>query len=128
MGRRRHEWRGATDDTPLPNAVYLRLWRRQGGRCPECGRPLRPGHIVREHLKPLWTGEGLNREHNIQLWCAIPCSQDKTSEETKTRAKADRQLYRHLGLRTRRQLKTRPLPGTKRSGWKHKLNGQWERR
>lgn len=31
-------------------------------------------------------------------------------------------------LSSQRQKKGRPIPGSKRSGWKHKMSGAWERR
>ena len=127
MARKVDEWVGRTDDSELSNEAYARLWRAQKGRCPKCTRFLRVGNITKEHLVPIWGG-GENRESNIQLWCSVPCSSNKTAEEAPRRARADRQLARHLNLRTKKQRYCRPLPGTKRSGWKHKLNGQWERR
>ena len=127
MPRSVKEWVGRTDDSQLSNQAYKRLWRAQKGKCPKCGRFLRPPNIQQEHLKPIWAG-GENRERNIELWCRVPCSFNKNGVEAGARAKADRQLDRHLGLTTKKQRMVRPLPGTKRSGWKHKVNGTWERR
>jgi hypothetical protein len=124
MDRSGDEWVGLTPDTPLPERVYKRLWRLQKGRCPKCGRFLRPGHVIREHVKPVWGG-GENRESNIQLWCKVPCSSEKTSEEAAPRAKGDRMLRMYLGLKKR---KGRPMPGTKASGWKRKVDGSWIKR
>jgi len=123
--RKTDEWIGATDDTDPPSYVFIRLYRRQGGRCPCCTRLLRPGHITREHLKPISMG-GENRETNIQLWCTVPCSSVKTRQEAPTRAKADRVLSRHLGAKPPRRGNV--VAGSKASGWIHHLDGRWERR
>jgi hypothetical protein len=122
--RSRPEWVGDNPDQALPAWVFRRLLRKQGGRCGSCTRLLKPGSVTREHVRPIWAG-GENRENNIQLWCTVPCSSAKTVEEAPRRAKADRALSQHLGLKRR---KGRPMPGTKASGWKRKLDGSWERR
>jgi len=92
------EWKGETPDTPLPKSVYLRIWRKQDGCCAKCTRRLAPGNIEREHVKPLSMGGG-NVESNIQLWCAVPCSSEKTKGEAAPRAKADRVMMKHIGAK-----------------------------
>jgi 5-methylcytosine-specific restriction protein A len=128
------EWIGKDDNAMPPASVVRRIYEQQERRCPICTRELQPGKIVREHWKPIWAG-GANRESNLRLVCTIPCARDKTRGEAKQRAKADRCLTKHLGLKppkkrsgVHRAPKRRPMPGTKASGWKHKLDGTWERR
>ena len=124
MARTKDEWRGKTDDAMPPRSVYLRLFRKQGGRCPACTRTLVPGNITREHLTPLEDG-GENVESNIELWCTAPCARSKTGEENSRRAKADRMSLSQLGF-TRK--KGRPMPGSKASGWGRKMDGtSWRR-
>ena len=60
--------------------------------------------------------------------CGVYC---KTCWSTKTRtydhptiAKAKRIEMRHIGAKQSR----RPMPGSKASGWKHKISGEWVRR
>lgn len=121
------EWRGKTPDAPLPPHVFTRLYRAQNGRCPVCTRLLQPGNITREHLKPISMG-GENREGNIELWCTEPCSAAKTPQEARSRAKADRVLGRQIGAKAAVRARSRPIPGSRTSGWKHKVNGTWVRR
>lgn len=96
-GRSVKEWQGKTPDTwPPPEAVQLRIWRRQKGRCHISGKKIRPGdekHL--DHVIPLESG-GANREGNI-AWALGPDHRKKTGEENSAKAKADRSASRHVG-------------------------------
>lgn len=119
------EWSSDNPDAMPPKSVYLRLFRKQEGKCGDCGRKLHPGNITREHVKPIWEG-GENRESNIQLWCTDPCSLAKNGRENTPRAKTDRQLAAHLGLKTESQQK-KPFPGSKGDKWQKKYNKHTQR-
>lgn len=71
--------------------------------CESCGNILRAGNIEYEHLTP----DGLNGEptlDNCGVWCRVPCSRQKTSEQDIPRmAKADRVLKKTFGLRPPRK-------------------------
>lgn len=102
-----------------PPKVRLRIYRAQDGRCKSCTRKLSPGNITADHIKPLEDG-GQNRESNMQLICTAPCSSDKTGQENSRRANADRALAKHLGFKPKF---TRPLPGSRKSRYKRKVDG-----
>lgn len=122
MSRAVKEWVGKTDDAMPPASVYTRLWHKQKGKCPQCGRPLTAGNVTREHVRPLSMG-GENREKNLQLWCTVPCSRKKTSEEAAPRAKADRVLQKTMGFKSPSKMRRPPMPGSKKSKWKKPLHG-----
>ena len=99
---------------------------RQQGRCPECTQKLevKGGRVVcvDEHLEPLWR-KGTNELKNRELWCKL-CSSIKTAVETTERTDGYRVRDKFIGA-----LKSlRPMPGSRASGWKHRMNGMWERR
>jgi 5-methylcytosine-specific restriction endonuclease McrA len=64
VGERRRE--------PIPRAVRLAVFERDGGRCVECGSSF---EIQYDHVIPLALG-GANTVQNLQILCA-PCNQAK---------------------------------------------------
>jgi|KBSMisStandDraft_5_1062788.scaffolds.fasta_scaffold1149390_1 hypothetical protein len=95
------------------------------GICCLCGVPIRAGRgeVWVEHLKPLWLG-GADDASNwgpAHRLCAI----DKTAGEAPQKAKGDRARANYLGIRKRSR--GRPLPGTRASGIRIRMNGNIER-
>lgn len=92
--------------------------------CESCGVILTGGNIVYEHMQP----DGLGGEptlENCKVYCRKVCATRKTVDEDNPRmAKADRQLKASYGIR---KPKGRPMPGTRASGIRKRLNGQVER-
>lgn len=121
MPRSVPEWIGKNDDQQPPPNVKLRIYERHGGRCANCGNKVLPAYY--DHIVPLGDRGG-NRESNIQLLCG-PCHGAKTATEASVRADVRTVAKKHIGLH---QPKGRPLPGTKRSGWRKKMNGEVVRR
>jgi hypothetical protein len=57
---------------PIPHAVRLAVWERDGGRCVECGSRF---DIQYDHVIPLVAG-GATTVENLQILCA-PCNRRK---------------------------------------------------
>jgi 5-methylcytosine-specific restriction protein A len=110
----------------ISRLARVRIFDAAGGICYLCGLKI---HAERgekwdvEHRKPLWLG-GADDESNMSP-AHTRCHTPKTGAEAGHRAKCDRIRAAHLGIKRK---KSRPLPGTRASGWKHKLDGTWERR
>jgi hypothetical protein len=128
MPRSVAEWFGRTDDTQPPPRVRLRVLQRFDRCCdPEggCGRTIRPGDRWScDHRIAIING-GENRERNLHPLCEW-CDPRKTAADVAEKSHSYRVALRHVGIRLRRR--GRPLVGTVASGWKHRLDGRWERR
>lgn len=124
MSRSVPEWRGATDDTPAPPRVRLRVFERAEGRCHSCGRKINAGESwTLEHLQALING-GENREKNLGVTCNW-CLPEKNAEDVAVKKKNASVRKKHVGAEKKT---SRPLPGSRDSGWKAKIGGGWERR
>lgn len=107
----------------------------RGGVCPglieiksTCGRPIEEyDHIMRNEIKPD------NSLENCRPLCKV-CHAIKTVMDAKAAAKGRRMR----GETKKAQAKaksaakvkkaSRPMPGSRASGWKRKMDGNWERR
>lgn len=102
MSRSVEEWIGKTDDEAAPPRVKLRVLQRF------CG--------------------GENREKNLQPLCEF-CEPDKTRADISEKSKTADMAKAAFGLK---EPSGRPIPGSRRSRWKHKLGKigreAWERR
>lgn len=117
-----HEPRRKLTDQQLA-AMFL----RHNGKCAKCTRKIRSGELWHaDHIIALENG-GTNDPSNFQPLCAW-CHAIKTKEDHGKAAKSRAVATAHVVPTSQRQKKGRPLPGTKRSGWKHKISGDWERR
>jgi hypothetical protein len=91
--------------------------------CEGCGNKLRSGGIIYEHVIP----DGLGGEptlENCKVHCRV-CADRKTFTEDNPRmAKADRVLKKNFGLKP----KGRPMPGSRASGIRKRMDGTVERR
>lgn len=97
-------------------AVFLRA----NGCCenPECGARLKTGEGIYDHVLPDALG-GEPTEENCKLICAT-CNKAKTADDVRRIRKADRQRDKHTGAFKR---SSRPMPGSKRSRFKKKMDG-----
>lgn len=94
------EWIGATDDTPVPPRVKLRVFERMGGVCHISKRKIMAGEEWDcDHVVALING-GENRESNMAPALKQPHRQ-KTADDVKLKAKTDRIRKRNLGIRKR---------------------------
>jgi len=103
-------------------AVKFAAWERCGGHCEICRQKIidvaQYDHIVADAL------DGEPTLANCQVLCSR-CHRLKTSKtDIPAIAKGKRIETKRAGLKR----KGRPLAGTKASGWRHKVNGEWERR
>jgi len=118
MTRSIPEWIGKSEDTPIPPRVKARIVERQGGKCAETGLIFGPKMAPEfDHIIALING-GQNRESNIQAICAWAHAQ-KTKQDVAQKSKNARVRSKHLGIH---QAKS-PLPGSRKSKWKRKVNG-----
>ena len=125
MARSLPEWKGKTDDSPIPLRVRLRVFNRLGGRCAKCTRKILSGDSWQcDHIIPLIQG-GSNSENNLQPLCAH-CHRSKTNAEVSEKSRVYRTSLKHF-VRHRKTSK-RPIFGSKASGWKKKMDGSIVRR
>lgn len=118
MPRAVPEWIGKTADSAIPPRVRLRVWDRCEGKCGECGRKIGVGEgWIVEHLTALING-GANRETNLGVTCGW-CKTNKDARDVAEKSKVARVRSRHLGVKQ----SSRPMPGSKASGWKRKMDG-----
>ena len=116
-------------------AVRRAAWERAGGRCEgtlihwdngtseRCGAPIDIGNFHYDHIVPTWMSDDASLA-NCQVLCTA-CHKTKTKQDVKNIAKVKRIQKKQAGLRKPRG---RALAGTKRSGWKRKIDGRVERR
>lgn len=124
MTRSVPEWIGKTDDAAIPPRVRLRVFEAHGGICHLSGRRIQAGEPWDcDHVVALING-GQHRESNL-----APALRDKHREKTAldVREKSIVRLKRmkSLGIAPK---KSRPMPGSKASGFRKRMNGEVERR
>ena len=88
-----------------------------------CGAMCKRGKYHVDHIVPCWEG-GKAEVSNGRIIC-LPCHKPKSAEETRLTAEADKKGRKDRGFK---KAQFRPMPGTKASGWKAKISGEWERR
>lgn len=115
--------------------VRIEIFRRAGGpgnlRCEVCSIALGGKRFEVDHVLECWEMEDI--EHGLRppltaedgkVLC-IPCHQEKTGRKAGERAKGKRLVAK--AARAEKKY-SRPIPGSKASGWRHKVDGTWERR
>jgi len=118
MPRAVKEWVGKTADGHIPPRVRLRTLEKDSGRCQLCLRPIYPGDKWEcDHVVALVNG-GENRESNLAALCSW-CHDKKTKLDVAKKALAYASKKRHLGLKKSRN----PMPGSRASKWKRKMDG-----
>lgn len=108
---------GTTKRGNLSTRRKLAIWEREKGLCMLCSCRLQPGAFIYEHVRALELG-GSDTDDNIRLTC-LPCAGEKTRDDHGRAAKAKRVKSKHLGLKKSKN----PLPGSKGSKWKRKIDG-----
>lgn len=122
-GRTVPEWIGATPDAAIPDRVRLRVFRDHGGRCAISGRKIGPGDAWDvDHEVPLALG-GEHRESNLRPVLRTE-HRKKTATNVAAKAKADRAAKKNAGIGKTK----RPMPGSRASKWRRRMDGSVERR
>jgi 5-methylcytosine-specific restriction protein A len=113
-----------TPRKPMPEMRRLRIWERHGGVCVLCGLKIdgTKGKWTIEHLRALGLG-GEDTDENCGP-AHEDCRRAKDKIDVPAIAKAKRMKARHLGIKR----SSRPIPGSKASGWRKPFNGPPERR
>jgi 5-methylcytosine-specific restriction protein A len=109
----------------FPKAVRLSAWERSGGRCEACTVKIVGGNGPHyDHVLP----DALGGEPTLEN-CAVLC---KTCHAVKTTDhdrphidKARRGHEKRIGARVKQ---SRPMPGSRASGWRRRMDGTMERR
>ena len=104
---------------PVKRAAYF----RSCGYCEECGSELGEGNVEYDHEISAWMGGEATLE-NCKCLCKT-CHTSKTKNDIKAIAKSKR--IRDKLIKARKP-KGRPMPGTKRSGFRKRMDGTVERR
>lgn len=99
MTRSVPEWKGKTDDTPVPPRVRQRVFDRAHGMCHYCSSLIVvPGMKWQcDHVKAIIDG-GENRESNLAPIHAKVCHPAKTGAEVDRKKKVAAVRQKHIGV------------------------------
>ena len=90
-----------------------------------CNTPINLGNFHYDHIDPdYFSKDGSGELSNCQVLCKL-CHRDKTKRDVKLIAKSKRIQDKRIKAR---KPKGRPMPGTKRSGWRKRMDGTVEKR
>ncbi len=103
-------------------AVKLGAWQRAQGNCERCTVKIIGGAEYHHDKEDTFGGEPVLE--NCVVLCK-PCHRGITGERAKVVAKSNRVRNKFLGIKTK---KSRPIPGSKASGLKRRMDGTVERR
>ncbi|WP_084800950.1 HNH endonuclease [Bradyrhizobium sp. Tv2a-2] len=124
MTRSIKEWIGKTHDSQVPPRVRLRIFERHNGICHISGRTIRAGETWDlDHVVSLING-GEHRESNLAPALKAP-HRLKTAQDVAEKSRVYRKRAAHLGIKPK---KGRPMPGSRASGIRKRMNGTVERR
>lgn len=105
-------------------SVRVAAFTRSNGQCESCTAKLFPGNIEYDHDVPDTFGGEATLE-NCRVLCRA-CHRVKTSKLDQPRiAKSNRQRDKASGAKT---ATSNPIPGSKRSGLRKRMDGTVERR
>lgn len=121
------------DRLEIPKRIKLLVFARAGGPdrvcCEGCTLRLGGKPFQYHHLRAEWTQTAAISERepitadDVKLLC-IPCHEEISAKDTTARAHGKRIVEK--AARAKRP--SRPMNGSRASGWKHCMNGSWERR
>lgn len=102
--------------------VKRAAFERAKGHCEDCGQKLFPGNIEYDHAREDFF-EGEPTLDNCVVLCR-GCHRVKTAAMRPIVDKTRRQAAKNAGIKA----KSSPLPGSKASGWRKRMDGTVERR
>ena len=117
----------------IPKSVKLQVFKRAGGpeyvQCEGCGLMLRGkkfhyDHTVCEWMRTEAKSARVITADDVKLLGWDCCHKGKTSSEAGQRAHGNRLIEKAARARHSSQ----PIPGSRRSQWKRKMDGTLERR
>lgn len=108
---------------PRSTTARLAIWQKYNKTCQMCFQPTDERGYDLDHHIPLEIG-GDDTDDNLRPLCR-PCHRLKTKGDHTDIARAKRREASRVGARAKTG---RPMPGSRRSPWKQKLDGTWERR
>lgn len=119
------EWIGRSDDTTIPPRVRLRVFDRDGGIC-QCGCTIKiqPGDKWQTDHTIAMANGGENRERNLRTLLDAH-HKAKTAADVAEKSTIYEGRLRFLGLK---KPKGRPMPGSRASGLRRRMDGTVERR
>lgn len=104
-----------------------RVFMARDGKCGICSRKLTIGdEWIVEHVLALECG-GTNDWANLNVTCGW-CKPQKDANDHGQAGKQRQTATKHFVPGSQKHTRTRAMPGTKRSGWKQKISGEWVRR
>jgi 5-methylcytosine-specific restriction endonuclease McrA len=112
---------------PLTDKQRAKLFVEHQGRCCVCHNKIQAGQRwIDEHVKPLWLA---GTDEDFNAWANRgpaheDCAKVKTAREAKERSKGRRVAQKHMGAKRSKN----PLPGSRASKWKRKMDGSVVRR
>ena len=127
-------WTAPAERVKLTPQQRTRVFLKTDGHCADCGLRIDatrgdPFYCAHSHQdgKAVWQGNGerFNVDHFRPL--CEGCWINDTGEEASQRADERRSRTKAITGRSKAP-KGRPMPGTRASGWKRKMDGTWERR
>lgn len=123
MSRSTPEWIGKTVDTTVPPHVRLRVFLRFERVCQECTVKIKDKRWICDHRTALING-GENRESNLGP-IHETCDKKKTASDVAIKSRVYRKTAKDAGISLR---KGRPMPGSRASGLRKRMDGTVERR
>lgn len=114
------------DRKTLTDQQRAKLFLDRGGRCHKCSRKLGPADKwIVEHVIALENG-GDNEWGNLDLTCSW-CLPKKNADDAAQAAKTRDIAVSHIVPRDQRKPRSRPMPGSRASGVRKRMNGQTEK-
>ena len=121
------------DRLEIPKPVKLQVFERAGGPgnvcCEGCTLRLGGKPFEYHHCRAEWTQNVPISERDpiiaadVKLLC-IPCHDEISAKDTTARAHGKR----IVANAARAKRPSRPMAGSRASGWRHRMDGTWERR